>query len=110
MLKHKATHALPEVTCSRAHRFDFSVLGIQFLQSATAHQLSVFPDAPEGNVRFAQSIEVQRVPAFWRGNLSHAPKMFGQQFADLATAKIVAPDFQGLLHLREGVSDAITTA
>ena len=50
-----ARNALPQVAAGRAHRFDFSVLGIQLLQGAAARQRSGFPHAPERNFRFAQS-------------------------------------------------------
>ena len=105
-----ARNALPQVAAGRAHRFDFSVLGIQLLQGAAARQRSGFPHAPERNFRFAQSIQVERVHAFRRRNCKHAPKMLGKKFNDLGPPQIVDPDFKGIRHLREDVSDTITTA
>src|SRR5437867_5745894 len=99
------------MTFSSSHRLDFAVLGIQFLQSATTSQLVPLPDAPKYNVGLAQFVEIQRVPAFGRGNFGQAPKMFGQQRGDFGTTQVVDSDFHSLPNYRlEGVSDAMTTA
>jgi len=83
----------PQVSFSGPHGFDFAVPGIQFPQSATTNQLAPVPDTPEGDVGFAQFLEIQGVPAFGWRNFGQAPKMLSQQFDNLGTAQVVDFDF-----------------
>jgi hypothetical protein len=48
---------------------------------AAAEQLALRPRAPERDVRRAQAVEVERVHAFGRRDLVHAPQVLGQQRA-----------------------------
>jgi hypothetical protein len=38
---------------------------------------------------------IQGVPTLGRGNFGHAPKVLGQQFADLGPNQVIGPDLEG---------------
>ena len=65
---------------------------IQLLQRSTTEQLTIFPDAPEGDVRAAQPFNRQRMHTFRRRMHKHAGQMFFQQLGDLRPAEIVQLD------------------
>jgi len=93
VLNHFRCDAPPLILVCSAHRFDFAVICIQLFQGATSSKLRTIPHAPEGDIWLSQPIEIQRVPAFRRGNHRHAAEVFLEQFDDFQTSKIVEPNF-----------------
>ena len=79
---------------------------IEFLQRAATEQFVARPGRPECDLGASQSVEVEGMDAFrWR-DAAHAPQVLLEQFADLGTGQVVAPD----VHRDQGSSEAAYAA
>ena len=79
---------------------------IEFLQRAATEQFFARPDRPESDLWPTQAVEVECVNAFRRRDAAHASQVFLEQFADLGTGQVVAPD----VHRAQGSSEAAYAA
>jgi hypothetical protein len=73
----------------RSHGFNLTMVRIQFLQRSTSGEFGSIPNGPKGDLRLSQSVQVQRVTAFRRGNPLHAAEMLLQQFDYLGPTKVI---------------------
>src|SRR5262245_12056074 len=88
----RLAHPLTAALGQRVHGLDLAVRRIKLFEGAAREQFCLVPGSPEGDVRCAQAIEVERVNAFgWRGRPAML-EMRAQQRGCLGAAEIILPD------------------
>ena len=92
MFEHRSPCASAKMIDVRAHRFDFTVLRIEFAQRAASGKRIAVPDRPEGDISPLQPLKIKEM-AFILGRIGEHPrKMRFKQRPDFRARKIIGGD------------------
>ena len=74
------------------HRLELAVRRVELAQGGAPQHLVAVPEAPEGQVRGPQPVEVEGVHALGWGVAPHVLEVLGQQGGDLGRVETAQPD------------------
>ena len=58
MCQHHRARAFAQMVCVGPHRLNLAMIGLKFLERATAGKAIAVPDRPEGDIRRIQPLEI----------------------------------------------------